>query len=99
MVARRVVMARPLVVLARTAGRQIAMAWSTDAISMTEDGQVAGVMRVVDRSRRISIRQIQENSDKARGRQLWSAVQPHFGVFEQTSHRFRHFDWLRNKTA
>src|ERR1700754_3357933 len=74
MIARRVVMAWSLVVLARTAGRQVAVSGSANTISVTEDRQVTSVVRIFDRGGRVGVRQIQKDAYKARTRQLRHSV-------------------------
>jgi hypothetical protein len=54
MVARRIMMARALVERPRPRRGQFAMAGTTIALAMTEDRQIAGVMRVVAHRRRRS---------------------------------------------
>src|SRR6266566_1182721 len=95
----RVVVAWPLVILTWPAGRQVAVAWSTNAIPVAENGEVTSVVRIVDRSGRIRIRQIEENANEARTRQLRHPMEPNFRLLERMSYRFRYGNRMRHEPA
>src|SRR5258705_13622910 len=99
MIARRVVVAWPLVIMTRLAGWQNAMAWSTDAVRMAENCQVTGIVRILDRSRAVCVRQIQEDPDEAGTRQLRHAMQTNFRPLKGLTHRLRDTDRARDKAA
>src|SRR3954453_8227298 len=83
----------------RARGREAAVPGPADAPAVSEDREVAGVARIVERRRGVRVRIVEKHAHEAGTNELRNAVQTDFRLPETAPRRRRDLDRLRHEPA